>query len=58
MSSFLFAVVVGDDGSQGIRMPVLISFLNIGERIPSSVEHFFLFGADVDDNSGIVTNFF
>ena len=57
MSSFLFAVAVGDDGSPGIRMPVLTSFINVGERVPSRAEHFF-FGADVDENSSIVTNFF
>ena len=58
MSSFLFAVAVGDDGSPGIRMPVLTSFINVGERVPSRAEHFFFFGADVDENSSIVTNFF
>ena len=38
-------------------MPVLISVINDGERIPNSVEQF-LFGADVDENSGIVTTLF
>ena len=58
MSSFLFAIAVGDDGAPGIRMPGLISFVNVGERIPNSAEQFFLFGADVDENSGIVAIFF
>ena len=39
-------------------MPVLISFINVGERIPNSTEQFFLFRADVDENSGIVTILF
>ena len=39
-------------------MPVLISFINVGERILNSAEKFLLFGADVNENSGIVTIFF
>ena len=31
---------------------------NVGERIPNSSEQFLLFGADVDENSGIVTILF
>ena len=38
-------------------MPVLISVINDGERIPNSAEQF-RFGADVDENSGIVTILF
>ena len=58
MSSFLFAIAVGDDDAPGIGMPVFISFINLGKRIPNSAEQFLLFGADVDGNSGIVTTFF
>ena len=36
-------------------MAVLISFINVGERILNSAEQFLLFGADVDENSRIVT---
>ena len=57
-SSFLFAIAVGDDSVPGIDMPVLISFINVRERIANSAEQFLLFGADVDKNSGIVTIFF
>ena len=57
-SSFLFAVAVGSDGLPGIGMSVLISSINVGERIASSAEKFLLFGADVDENSDIVTIFF
>ena len=39
-------------------MPVLISFINVGERIPNSAEQFLLFGADIDENSVMVTIFF
>ena len=35
-------------------MPVLISFINVVERIPNSAEQFLLFGADLDENSVIV----
>ena len=36
--SFLSAIAVGDDGAPGISMPVLISFINVGERIANSAE--------------------
>ena len=39
-------------------MSVLISFINVRERIASSAEQFFLFGADVDENSDNVKFFF
>ena len=39
-------------------MPVLISFINGGERIANSAEQYLLFGTDVDENSGIVTIYF
>ena len=55
MSSFLFAIAVGDDDAPGIGMFVLISFINVGERTANRAEQFLLFGADVDENSGIVT---
>ena len=54
----MFAIAVGDDSVPGIDMPVLISFINVRERIANSAEQFLLFGADVDENSGIVTIFF
>ena len=37
-SSFLFAIDVGDDGAPGIGMSVLISFINVGERIANTAE--------------------
>ena len=57
-SSFLFAIIVGDDDAPWIGMSVLISFINVGEWIADSAEQFLLFGKDVDENSGIVTIFF
>ena len=48
-SSFLFPITVGDDGAPGVDMPVLVSFINVGERIANSAEQFLLFGADVDE---------
>ena len=50
-SSFLFAIAVGSCGAPGIGMPVLISYINVGERIANSAEQFLTFGADVDENS-------
>ena len=57
-SSFLLAMVVGGGGAPRIDMSVLISFINVGERIASSAEQFFLSGADVDENFDNVTVFF
>ena len=57
-SCFSFAVAAGDDGTLGRGMSVLISFINVGERIASSAEQFFLSGADVDENFDNVTVFF
>ena len=56
-SSFSFAIAVGDDGAPGIDMSDLISFINFGKKIANSAEQFLLLGADVDENSGIVTIF-
>ena len=57
-SSFLFEIAFGDDGAAGIGMSALISFINVGERIANSEEQFLLFGAYVDENSGIITIFY
>ena len=57
-TSFLFAVAFGGDGAPGTGMSILVSFLNVGERIASSSEQFLLFGGDVDENSEIVEKFF
>ena len=56
-SSSLFAIAVGGGGAPRIGMSVLISFINVGERIASSAEQFFLSGTDVDQNFDIVTFF-
>ena len=37
-SSFLFAMAIGGDAAPGTGMAILISFLNAGERLPSSKE--------------------
>ena len=37
-SSFLFGIVIGSAGVQGIDISVLISFIDVGDRIASSVE--------------------
>lgn len=55
--SFLFVMALGGDGAPICGMSILISFLNVGERIASSSEQFLLFGADVEENSRYVSNF-
>ena len=38
-------------------MTILVSFLNVGERLPSSKEQFLLFGGNVEENSDTVEKF-
>ena len=52
--SFLFALAIGGDWAQAVGMTILVSFLNVGERLPSSKEQFLLFGGDVEENSSVV----
>ena len=56
--SFLFAIAMGGDGAPGIGMSVLVSFINVGERLPSSKEQFLLLSGDVDEGSQVVQNSF
>ena len=53
-SSFLFGIVIGSAGVQGIGISVLISFTDVGDRIASSVEPLLFLGAHVDGNPDIV----
>ena len=39
-------------------MSVLVSFINVGERLPSSKEQFLLLSGDVDEGSQVVQNSF
>ena len=48
---------VEDDCTPEKCIPVLISFINVGERIPNCAKQFLLFGTDLDENYGIVTIF-
>ena len=56
--SFLFAMAIGSYGAPGTGMAILVSFLNVSERLPSSKEQFLLFGGAVEENSEIVSNLF
>ena len=55
--SFLFALAIGGDGAPAIGMTILVSFLNVGERLPSSKEQFLLFGGNVEENSDAFVKF-
>ena len=55
--SFLFALAIGGDGAPAVGMTILVSFLNVGERLPSSKEQFLLFGGNVEENSDTVEKF-
>ena len=52
--SFLFALAIGGDWAPAVGMTLLVSFLNVGERLPSSKEQFLLFGGKVEENSSVV----
>ena len=56
--SFLFAIAIGGDGAPGIGMSVLVSFINVGEQLPSRKEQFLLLSGDVDEGSQVVQNSF
>ena len=56
-NSFLFALAINGDGAPAIGMTILVSLLNVGERLPSSKEQFLLFGGNVEENSDAVIKF-
>ena len=43
----LFAIAIGGDGATVTNMSVLVSFLNVEEKIASSAENFILFRDDI-----------
>ena len=53
-SSFLFGIATGSDGVQGTGISVLISFIDVGDRIASSAEPLYFLGTHVDGNPDIV----
>ena len=56
--SFVFAVAIGGDRAPGIGVSVLVSFINVGKRLPCSNEQFLLLGGDVDEGSEVVQNYY
>ena len=52
-----FTINICGDGAPSTGMSVLVSFLNVGERIPSRGKQFLLFEADVEENLEIVPKF-
>ena len=56
-SSVLFLIAVGGDEAPGSGTSFLISFLNVGKRIASSMENYLIFGANVKENSIIVKRY-
>ena len=57
LDSFLFVTAIGGDGAPAVCMTKLVSFLNVGERLPSSKERFLVFGGNIEENSGAAENF-
>ena len=51
-------MAIGGDAVPGTGMAILVSFLNVGEGLPSSKEQFLLFGGDYEESSNVVYNFF
>ena len=58
LDSFLLAMALGGHRSPGTGIAILVSFLNVGERLPSSKEQCLLFGDVVEENKKIVSNLF
>ena len=54
---FLFAIAIRGNRAPGIDMSVLVSFINVGERLPSSKEQFLLLRGDVDESSEVVQKY-
>ena len=52
--SFVFLFAIGCDGAPICGTIVLVSFLNVGERLPSSQEAWTLFGVDGGETSPTV----
>ena len=56
-TSLLFLVPIGGDEAPVAGTTFLISFLNVGKRIASSLENYLLFGANVKENGIIVRRY-
>lgn len=55
--SFLFLICFGGDHAPVCGTNVLLSFLNVGERIASSDENWILLGTDEGEESDVVRNY-
>ena len=56
-SSFLFLLAIGGAETPVAGTSFLLSFLNTGERIASSFEHFLIFGENVKKNVHIISRY-
>ena len=56
-NSTLFVIGLGGDGAPGVGTAILISFLNVANRIASSSENFLLFGANVGETASVVKRY-
>ena len=56
-NSILFALAIGSDGASAVGITILVSFLNVGERLSSNKEQFLQFGGNVEENSDTVEKF-
>ena len=55
--SFLFALAIDGDAAPAVGMTIPVSFLNVGEMLPSSKKQFLLFEENVKENSITAENF-
>ena len=55
--SFVFVLAIGCDGAPICGTTFLLSFLNVGERLPSSDETYMMFGTDEEESSTVVRNY-
>ena len=55
--SILFVMAIGGDGAPATGTAILVSFLNVANRIASSSENFLLFGANVPETATVVRHY-
>ena len=55
--SFVFVMLLGGDGAPVCGTTVLVSFMNVGERLPSSNETYMLMGTDAGEDSSVMRHY-
>ena len=56
--SLMFIILLGGDGAPICGSSVLVSFMNVGERLPCSKEAHLLMGTDAEEDSPVFRHYF